>query len=240
MKALPLIWHFPELYRRHVITPDSFYTVMNYLSALTNRKCSGSGSSEIRIESELVGTGRLDAVLRGKACGKALFSLKCVTEALERLLLEKLCEEKSINFDSRNLQILMSDISSQNLTNLQDDNTLHAFMHEWVAYENEVRTGKLGKTAKFWMQFIDHARLILLMLYSIKTNKLACFANATAIWLLCFLPTMLPTIQGFHMLLLLSDKAVVNLLVFTIFLIKTVLDDAVTSLLTLNYSRPFF
>ena len=29
MKALPLIWHNPDLYQNHVVSPGSFHTVMN-------------------------------------------------------------------------------------------------------------------------------------------------------------------------------------------------------------------
>ena len=82
MKALPLIWHNPDLYQNHVVSPGSFHTVMNYLGILTNRKCSGSGYAEILVESGLVTNGRLDAVLRGKAYAKAKFSIK----AQERIL----------------------------------------------------------------------------------------------------------------------------------------------------------
>ena len=175
MKALPLIWHYSDLYQNLVVSPGSFHTVMNYLGILTNRKCSGSGYAEILVESGLVTNGRLDAVLRGKAYAKALFCVKCVAEGLERLFLEKFFEEESINFGSSNLQTFIDHISGQNITMLLDDSAFKDLLDKWIRYENEVRNGKLGITAQYWMQFIDHARLILLMLYSIKTNNLALF-----------------------------------------------------------------
>jgi len=175
MKALPLIWYYPGLYQHHVVSPGAFHTVMNYLGALTNRKCSGSGYAEILVEAGLVNAGRLDAVLKGKAYAKALFCVKCVTEAMERLLLETFSDRESTNFDLSNLRIFMDNISRQNLAVLLDDTSYIKLLHKWIRYENEVRSGKLGKTAQFWMQFIDHARLILLMLFSIKTNNLTLF-----------------------------------------------------------------
>ena len=178
MKALLLIWHNPDLYHNHVVSPGSFHTVMNYLGVLTNRKCSGSGYAEILVESGLVTNGRLDAVLRVKAYAKALFCVKCVAEGLERLLLEKFFEEESINFGSSNLQTFIDHISGQNITMLLDDSTFKDLLDKWIRYENEVRNGKLGITAQYWMQFIDHARLILLMLYSIETNNLALFRKS--------------------------------------------------------------
>ena len=102
MKALPLIWQFPEVYKNHVISPGTFHTVMNYLDlgVVTNRKCRGSGYAEILVESGLVTTGRLDAVLKGKAYATALFCLKSVGKAMERLLVETFLEEESSNIQS--------------------------------------------------------------------------------------------------------------------------------------------
>ena len=45
-------------------------------------------------------TGRLDAVLKGKAYATALFCLKSVGEAMEWLLVETFLEEESLNIQS--------------------------------------------------------------------------------------------------------------------------------------------
>ena len=79
MKALPLIWKFPEQYKKHVVIPGLFHTGMNYLGMVTGNKCKGSGYSEILLEAELVTTGCLSTVLKGKAYAKALFCLKTVS-----------------------------------------------------------------------------------------------------------------------------------------------------------------
>ena len=88
MKALPLIWKFPEKYTNHIVIPGQFHTVMNYIGMLTAHKCCGSGYTEILLEAQLVTSGYLKSVLNGKAYNKALFCLKTVCEALERLLME--------------------------------------------------------------------------------------------------------------------------------------------------------
>ncbi|KAG1662734.1 hypothetical protein GQR58_020782 [Nymphon striatum] len=95
MKALPLIWKFPEEYKNHVITPGPFHTVMNYIGMLTGHKCMGSGYSEILLEAGLVTSGCLKSVLKGKVYAKALFCLKTVSEAMERLLIECFTEEEN-------------------------------------------------------------------------------------------------------------------------------------------------
>ena len=72
----------------HVVTPGTFHTVMNYLGMGTNLKCSGSRHSEILLEAGLITSGCLKSVLKGKAYAKALFCIKTVSEAMERLLME--------------------------------------------------------------------------------------------------------------------------------------------------------
>ena len=96
MKAIPLIWRFPDTYKKHIIIPGQFHTAMNYMGMITCHKCRGSGYSEILLESQLVTSGCLKSVLSGKAYSKALFCLKTVCEALERLLMEQFIREESI------------------------------------------------------------------------------------------------------------------------------------------------
>ena len=96
MKALPLIWKFPDEYERHVVTPGPFHTAMNYIGMVTGHKCRGSGYAEILIEAKLVTSGCLSSILKGKAYAKALFCLKTVTEAMERLLIERFTDEEKI------------------------------------------------------------------------------------------------------------------------------------------------
>ena len=55
----------------------------------------GSGYAEILVETGLVTTGRLDAVLKGKAYATALFCFKSVKEAMERLCVETFLEKSS-------------------------------------------------------------------------------------------------------------------------------------------------
>lgn len=67
MKAIPLVWRFPDTYKKHIIIPDQFHTAMNYMGMITGHKCRGSGYSEILLEAQLVTSGCLKSVLSGKA-----------------------------------------------------------------------------------------------------------------------------------------------------------------------------
>jgi hypothetical protein len=75
MKALPIIWRWPDDFANHVVTIGPFHTSMNYIGMITNHKMRGSGYTEILFEAQLVTSGSLKGVLSGKAYAKALFCL---------------------------------------------------------------------------------------------------------------------------------------------------------------------
>ena len=176
MKALPLIWKFPEEYKKHVVTPGPFHTGMNYINMLTGHKCLGSGYSEILIEAQLVTSGCLGSVLRGKAYAKAMFCLKTVTEAMERLLIERFIEDEDIELANPvSLFNLVQTCSRETLNIALQDPCTTTILEKYVAYEDKVQAGHLGKTAVYWLSVIKHTRLILMLQYSVKTNNLALF-----------------------------------------------------------------
>lgn len=176
MKALPLIWKYPEEYKKHVITPGAFHTAMNYMGMLTGHKCRGSGYSEIIIEAGLVTSGCLPSVLKGKSYTKALFCLKAVSEAMERLLIEKFTEDESVEVTNpTTLLSLVQNCNRQTLNVALQDPSVIELLDKYTAYEEKVRAGHLGKTAVFWMSVIDHVRLILMLQFAVKTNNFQLF-----------------------------------------------------------------
>lgn len=174
MKALPLIWKFPAGYEKHVVIPGPFHTAMNYMGMITANKCKGSGYSEILIEAGLVTSGCLKNVLKGKAYAKALFCLKTVTEAMERLLFERFVDEEEVTAPIALLN-LVQNLNRENLDlTLQDRSTI-ALLEKYMAYKQRVRNGHLGKTARFWVSVMDHAVLVFMLQYSVKTNNFSLF-----------------------------------------------------------------
>jgi hypothetical protein len=176
MKALPLIWKSPEVYKKHVVIPGPFHTCMNYMGMITGKKCKGSGYADILLEAGLVTSGCLKNVLKGKAYAKALFCLKTVSEAMERLLIERFIEEEDAQIAiPLALFNLTQTCNRENLSNvLQDPSTL-TILQKYISYQKKARNGDLGKTAKFWMGVIDHTSLLLMLQYAVKTNNLTLF-----------------------------------------------------------------
>ena len=101
-----------------------------------------------------------------------------VTEALERLpvLIEQFVEESSIELNaSSSLLDLTNDCNRSTLNACLQDEATDSILEKYVAFEKKVRAGYLRKTAQFWLSAVDHARLLLLFQYSVKTNNFQLF-----------------------------------------------------------------
>ena len=132
MKALPIIWKYPDEYKRHVVTPGPFHTTMNYIGMVTGHKCRGSGYSELLLES--------------KTYAKAIFALKSVSEAMQRLLMEKFIEEMLIETGNPEALInLVKDCTRDKLDLVIQDPSTQALLKKYLEYEEMVRKGHLGK-----------------------------------------------------------------------------------------------
>ena len=66
MKALPLIWTFPDKFKEHVVIPDPFHTEMNFTGRLSNHKMGESGYAEVIEEARLVTKACIKNLLNGK------------------------------------------------------------------------------------------------------------------------------------------------------------------------------
>ena len=57
------------------------------------------------------------------------------------------------------------------LAKFLDDENLKAIFIQLENFKTEVRNGKHGKTAKFWLSYMDHVWTILNLIESVKTNR---------------------------------------------------------------------
>ena len=171
MKALPLVWKYPDRFKTHVILPGPFHTSMNYIGMITDHKYRDSGYAEILLESHLVTSGCLKSVLSGKAYAKALFCLKTVCEALERLLIEVFIEEINVQISPAALLDLIESCTRQQLDIALEDSSTLTVIQQYLDYQDKVRNGHLGKTAMFWLSVMDHQRLVFMLIYAVKTNN---------------------------------------------------------------------
>ena len=131
---------------------------MDYIGMITAYQCNCSGYSEILIKAQLVNNGCLYTVLKEKAYSNALFCLKTRCDAMiEKLLYRSFLEEMSdLNIsDPVILLQFIQNITKETLGDTIEDESVNVVLQKYLAYENSVRSGYLGKTAPLWMAVID-------------------------------------------------------------------------------------
>ena len=154
MKACPIVWKYEKEFQEHIIIPGKYYTVMNYTGKLTGHECQGSGYSAILIETGLASSGCLKNILSGKSYVKALFNLKVVTEALERLFLNVFLEEANLVVPRMHFPVWSITAIIKTLMWLwKMPQYFRWFVIMWNT--KKVRQGHLGKTGVFWFSIIQ-------------------------------------------------------------------------------------
>jgi hypothetical protein len=158
MKAYAIVWEKSQTFKGCYCQSWGFHLLCSYMGAL-GKSIRCSGFEEILVESGIFASGSIENVMSGKDYNRALRVHKLVFEALERLLLQE--------FESRHSD-LMSDEARSVLHNLArkpcienvavalDNKSCKAMLSQFLEFQEEIREGKLGKTAMFWMNYIIH------------------------------------------------------------------------------------
>ena len=95
---------------------------------------------------------------------------------MQRLLFERFAEEEDVEANSPvPLLNLVQNCNRENLDLVSRDPATLTILEKYTTYEDRVRNGHLGKTATFWMSVIEHARLIFMLQYAVKTNNFHLF-----------------------------------------------------------------
>jgi hypothetical protein len=129
------------------------------LQRALGKMMTGSGFEEILIESGLCASGSIEKVMTGKHYNRAMRVHQRMLEALERMLLEafgnvhrtpddeffscKLRENLAVNPSYANLSV-----------NIEAAEFID-FAENYNNFKQDVRQGKLGKTAQLWLSYSD-------------------------------------------------------------------------------------
>lgn len=128
------------------------------------------------MEAELVTTGRLSGVLKGKTYPKALLWVKTVIhEATQRLLFEGFAEEENVKFYSPGALLNLVQIRNSENHDLTFLDSLRSPSWRYASYEDRMHNDHLEMTARFWPSERKHIRLILILQYSVKLNNFPLF-----------------------------------------------------------------
>ena len=184
MKALPLIWNDPEKYKNHIVMVGTFHLVCAYLK-MVGKKMAGSGLSDVLLEAGLIGLGSVHRVLSGKHYERAMHCHKILLESLERILLDQFLEQQNEDEIFAGLPEETTDkisnlISSQSkyaMDELMSDEVFITYIGKYMAFKKSVREGALGKTAQFWISYMDHIWRVLSLIRAVKTNDFNLYAE---------------------------------------------------------------
>ena len=174
-KAYSLVWQQPD-FKNVIVRMGVFHTICSIFGAL-GKKMKGSGLSEIVIEAGVCASGSLDKVMSGKHFNRALRVHKVMLEALERLLLEKfeqsLPQTEILSQEASELLLNLSKKPTHDtLQKMKENDACCSFFARYKQFKQSVRDGKLGKTAQFWLSYMDLVWLILTLIKATKMNDL--------------------------------------------------------------------
>ena len=125
---------------------------------------SGSGFEYMLSESGICASGSISKVMSGKHYNRAMRIHKTMLEALERLLLQ--CFESTVTSLWKGrardmMERLAREPNKELLDEVLADEDSAAVIQQYNHFKDEIRRAEHGKTAKFWITYMDKALLIL-------------------------------------------------------------------------------
>jgi hypothetical protein len=174
-KAYAQVWHHSLRYQDVIVRLGVFHTICSYLGAL-GKLLRGSGFADIVIESGVCASGSIERVLTGKHYNRAMRVHKLTLEALERLLFDAFRKETDaqalIEVVHNATSSMMEEPTSENMQGVTANESCRRLFEKLCTYKDKVRNGELGKTAQFWIQYMDRIWLVLRFLRATKENNL--------------------------------------------------------------------
>jgi len=132
----------------------------------------GSGFEDIIIEADICASGSIEKVMLGKHYNRAMRVHQRVTDALERMLMSEFMVVYTDNIrDSGELKTLGKFPTFDHLEDAQRSEHCLTVMTAYENFKIRVRQGELGKTARFWIMYIDCVWTLLRFQQAYKENN---------------------------------------------------------------------
>ena len=183
-KFFQVVWNNPQEFKNVIIHLGDFHA-MQELFGIIGKIVTESGFEDVLYQADLCTSGGIKGVLSGKHYNRSWNIHECLSEALHRLFLERESEFLSINSELEELIKNVKDTSSCNrLFNHPD---FKDFCNRFERLQNVYLSGEKGKTAQYWMFYLNLVQLAHEFQYSINVNdyhmRRQCW---TKLALLCF------------------------------------------------------
>ena len=63
------------------------------------------------------------------------------------------------------------------MTSILHTNEIQTFLHGYLEFKEKVRNGYLGKTAQYWLSYMDHVQIVLNLMKAVKSNDFFLYAQ---------------------------------------------------------------
>ena len=148
----------------------------SYMGSL-GKMMTGSGFEDILIESGVCASGSIAKVMSGKHYNRATLVHQMMNDAVERMIINKLCNTSYICSSSETvcfapLLVLAENPSESSLTEVFSCDECVKMVHDYNRYKDGVREGLLGKTASFWLMYSDCVWILVRFQQAVKQNDL--------------------------------------------------------------------
>ena len=87
------------------------------------------------------------------------------------MLFEIFIEENDVEICPEALLNLIQESTRQKLNVAVREESTNKLIQLYQEFQGKVRNGHLRKTAKFWVSFMDNAKLVFMLTYAVKTNN---------------------------------------------------------------------
>lgn len=129
-----------------------------YMGAL-GKYMKGSGFEEVIIESAVCASGSIERVMNGKHYNRARYVIRTSLEALERLLLASFQKEEDQVISEGQMRLMSNLPKTPNVSAVKEDPKWKEWLQKYGDYKAKLRAGGRGKTAQFWIGYMEKAWL---------------------------------------------------------------------------------
>ena len=181
--AYDIVWGNPDKFKTVVVNLGAFHTMCTYMGAL-GKYMTGSGFEEILIESGICASGSIDKVMSGKHFNRAIRVHQLMLDAIERVMLEAFMNSvgSSDSYDMETVMFALTEFavspSHMSLQSVIENSDCLKFVEDFNVFKAEIRKGKLGKTAQFWIAYCDFVWILLTFQKSVKENNLELYISS--------------------------------------------------------------
>ena len=133
---------------------------------------SNSGFEDVVFQSGICTSGSLNGVLTGSHYNRAWTVHSIVSEALERKLMQRFITESQIRVPESLIVVSSDPDQFTNVTISECTLESEQFITEYEAFKESGRKGKLGKTAHFWIIYLDLMKFQHMVHTSVQENNI--------------------------------------------------------------------